>query len=271
MAASREQPRVALVTGAASGIGAAVTAKLAHAGFTVAVADIDERGCDVVVGRLTSLGHLAVALPLDVSDSAAVDDAFDRLVAREGRLDVLVNNAGFIQSPPGTGARVREHARRRSQGEPGVSVGTTVNTTDELWRRHMAVMVDGSFFCTRAALRHMEHARRGAIVNVASMGAFTASPAAPHYAAAKAAVVAFTRSVAHEVATIGIRVNAVAPGPTATAIMGTDPDPTGSFATSTAIGRLATPDEIAEVVEFLCSERASFCVGETFTVSGGFA
>jgi 3-oxoacyl-[acyl-carrier protein] reductase len=158
---------------------------------------------------------------------------------------------------------------RRAAGQPGGSFSVTVNTTDTLWREHMAVMLDGVFYGTRAALRHMEPQGAGAIVNTASIGAFYPAPDYPFYAAAKAGVVAFTRSVAHEVAGAGIRVNAVAPGSTATAIMGNTE--TGSFSSRNACGRIGQPSEIAEAILFLASDRASYSFGEILSVSGAWA
>jgi 3-oxoacyl-[acyl-carrier protein] reductase len=134
----------------------------------------------------------------------------------------------------------------------------------------MSTLLDGVFYCTRAALRIMEPVGSGAIVNVSSMGAFQRSPTAPHYAAAKAGVVAFTRAVGQEVAGAGIRVNAVAPGPFDTDIAGRLSDGARSaLADMVPLGRLGDPAEFAEVVLFLASDDASFCVGEVFTVSGG--
>jgi 3-oxoacyl-[acyl-carrier protein] reductase len=209
-------------------------------------------------------------LPFDVSLSSQVEEAVAHLVGVTGRLDVLVNNAGFLQFPPDMRKRVGAWEAARLRGEAWGSLASTTSTDDELWRGTMSVMLDGVFYCTRAALRWMEQSKSGAIVNVSSMGAYQRSPTAPHYAAAKAGVIAFTRSVGQEVAGAGIRVNAVAPGPFATEIAGRLPDGVKSpLAMTVPGGKLGNPSELAAVVLFLASDEASFCAGEVFTVSGG--
>jgi 3-oxoacyl-[acyl-carrier protein] reductase len=262
--------KVALVTGAGQGLGLAVASALASEGALVAVNDIDASLCEHVVAEITARGERALSLPFDVSSSSQVDDAVAHLVGETGRLDVLVNNAGFLRFPRDMRKRVRAWEDAQQRGEPWGSLETTTSTDDETWRTTIAVMLDGVFYCTRAALRVMEPAKSGAIVNVSSMGAFQRSPTAPHYAAAKAGVIAFTRSVGQEVAGAGIRVNAVAPGPFATDIAGRLPSGvTSPLAMTVPSGRLGEPSELAEVVLFLASDEASFCVGEVFTVSGG--
>ena len=176
----------------------------------------------------------------------------------------------------------REEGCRRSLG----LLESTVNTDDELWYFHMRVMADGVFFCIRAALREMEKVGSGAIVNVASTGAYERAAELPYYGAAKAVVVSLTRSIGLEVAGAGIRVNAVSPGPVDTNIFGNNrvgrarptpaldnlPSPDQSSAGSAGavpLGRFARPDEIASAILYLASEEASFCCGEIFPVTGG--
>jgi 3-oxoacyl-[acyl-carrier protein] reductase len=269
MADSEFQDKVVVVTGAGSGIGYATARRFANSGAIVGVNDVNPDRAYEAAREFNDTGGRCEPLVFDVTDSRSVDKAVDTLVAREGRLDVMINNAGMIRSVPGHGERRAAMMERRAAGHPGGSLSVTVNTSDTLWREHMAVMLDGVFYGTRAALRHMEVQGFGAIVNTASIGAFNPAPDYPFYAAAKAGVVAFTRSVAHEVAGAGIRVNAVAPGSTATAIMaGTE---TGSFSSRNASGRIGRPEEIAEAIAFLASERASYCYGEILTVSGAWA
>jgi 3-oxoacyl-[acyl-carrier protein] reductase len=269
MADTEFRDKVVVVTGAGSGIGYATARRFAAAGAIVGINDVNPERAYDAARDFNATGGQCEPMVFDVTDSHGFDHAIDSLVAREGRLDVVVNNAGMLRSVPGHGERRAAVMERRAAGLPGGSFGVTVNTSDTLWREHMAVMVDGVFFGTRAALRHMEPQGFGAIVNTASIGAFHPAPDYPYYAAAKAAVAAFTRSVGHEVAGAGVRVNAVAPGSTATAIMeGTD---TGSFASRNACGRIGRPEEIAEAIAFLASERASYCFGEILTVSGAWA
>ena len=263
------QDKVVIVTGAGSGIGFATARRFADSGAIVGVNDVSAERAYDAARECNDVGGRCEPLVFDVTDSRSVDQAVDTLVAREGRLDVYVNNAGMIRSVPGHGERRAAVMELRAHGQPGGSLSVTVNTSDTLWREHMAVMLDGVFYGTRAALRHMELQGFGAIVNTASIGAYHPAPDYPFYAAAKAGVVAFTRSVAHEVAGAGIRVNAVAPGSTATAIMaGTE---TGSFSARNACGRIGRPEEIAEAIAFLASDRASYCFGEILTVSGAWA
>ena len=263
------QDKVVVVTGAGSGIGLATARRFSESGAMVGLNDVDPERAYDAARECNTAGGRCEPLVFDVTDSRSVDLAIDTFVAHEGRIDVLVNNAGMIRSVPGHGERRAAVMDRRAEGHAGGSLSVTVNTSDTLWREHMAVMLDGVFYGTRAALRHMELQGFGAIVNTASIGAFYPAPDYPFYAAAKAGVVAFTRSVGHEVAGAGIRVNAVAPGSTATAIMaGTE---TGSFSSRNACGRIGRPEEIAETIAFLASDRASYCFGEILTVSGAWA
>ena len=219
--------------------------RFAREGAAVVVADIDEAHVGLVAKQIRDAGGHAVAKTVDVSIASEVDALVRAAVREFGRIDIMMNNAAAPHGAP------------------------VADTTDADWRRVMSVTLDGVFYGTRAALRHMEPQGFGAIVNTASIGAFHPAPDYPFYAAAKAGVVAFTRSVGHEVAGAGIRVNAVAPGSTATAIMiGTD---TGSFSSRNACGRIGRPEEIAEAIAFLASERASYCFGEILSVSGAWA
>ena len=235
--------RIALVTGAASGIGRATAESLAERGAIVVVSDLDADGCADVVREIEGRGLAASPRTLDVTSSGAVDAAIDDIVTTHGRLDVLVNNAGLLRTPPGTGRRAREWDRQRSSGEDAVSMGTTVRTTDELWRLHMSVMVDGVFFCTRAALRHMEGARAGAPSSTSRRSA-RSHPRPPRRTTprqkprwSRSPVRSPTRS-----RPIGIRVNVVAcRGRPRPPIMGVAPSDAGTFAADTASGRLAEP------------------------------
>jgi 3-oxoacyl-[acyl-carrier protein] reductase len=260
---------VALVTGAGSGIGRATAIRLGLERARVGVNDVDETRAAETVELVVAAGGTAESVIFDVADPDAVDGGVDDFVGRHGQLDIMVNNAGFLRSVPGHADRRLIVDNRRADGQPGGSFGVTVNTSNELWRAHMSVLLDGVFFGTRAALRYMEPQGQGAIVNVSSVGAFHPAPDYPYYAAAKAAVAAFTVSVAHEVAGGGIRVNAVAPGTTSTNI--TAGMATGSSFARARSGRIGRPEEIAEVIVFLASNRASYCFGEIVTVSGAFS
>jgi len=237
--------KVALVTGGAAGIGAAVGRLLAAEGATVVAADLSGGRADDLAAATPGV----VGAALDVTDSAAVDALVDRIVAAHGRLDVLVNSAGSD-----------------TRDDPQV----TVALTDEQWRRTLSSHLDGTFFCTRAALRPMARQGAGVIVNIASMWGIAGVPGQPHYSAAKGGVLGLTRSVAKEVIAQGIRVNAIAPGWVETPRLTALRDEVRRQKTAQApIGRFADADEIARAVLFLVSDDASYLVGATLSANGG--
>lgn len=233
--------RIAIVTGAASGMGAATARLLAEAGATVLGADI--------------ASSAAIALVGDVADSAFCDAAVAKAVARHGRLDILVNAAGVI---------VRADAPA---------------TDDDAWSRQMRINVDGSFFMCRAAIRQMRRQRSGAIVNFGSIWGAAGGKGHVAYATAKGAVHNLTRSLALDHAREGIRVNAVCPGEVDTpmlrgagrAVPLTDAQLAEMADRVVPNGRLAQPDEIGRVVVFLCSDAASYMTGALVPVDGGWS
>ena len=242
----RLEGKVGLVTGGASGIGAAVCRAFDREGATVVVVDIDGAGAERTASEL----RRAVAVPADVTDEVQVDAAVARAVAEFGALDILANIAGDFGDAP--------------LSKPASEV-TAAMTTEE-WRRFLSINLDGTFFFVRAALRVMLPNQSGVIVNTSSINGLEGFPGYPHYSAAKAGVLGLTRAVAKEVVRSGIRVNAVAPGPVDTPL---------ARRTGTAdpkvfpMGRRATADEIAGVVVFLASDQAAYITGETVSVNGG--
>lgn len=261
--------QVVVVTGGASGMGEAFARRLADDGAHVVVADVDEAGAGRVATEIS--GEVAV---FDVSDSRAVDDAVDRIVAHHGRLDVMINNAGI--APPSNPERTRvsiENQMKRLEGRDSETVPTdaTIELSDAEWDRMIKVHLYGVFHGTRAALRHMTPARSGSIINVSSILGLRPMAGAPHYAAAKAGIIAFTKSVAQEVASFGVRVNAVCPGWIDTPLLAPmDPMILGSIRMQIPAGRMGTPGELAELVRFLAGTESSYCVGDVFTASGGW-
>ena len=261
--------RIALVTGAASGIGAAIARAFAGEGASVAVLDIDADGASSLAQELPA----GLAVAADVGDSAQVDAAVERVLGEWGRLDVLVNNAGII----GRAETVRFTARAEAQlgemigGGITTPLDATVSLTDDEWRRMLTTHLDGTFHCTRAALRVMAEQRSGVVINMGSICGIAGCAGSPHYSAAKAGILGFTRAVAKEVAHQGIRVNAIAPGYVDTPLLDVISEPLKmALRMQTPLGRMGTAEEIAAVALFLASDDAAFFVGETISPNGGY-
>jgi 3-oxoacyl-[acyl-carrier protein] reductase len=260
--------KVAVVTGGGSGLGEAISRRLARDGARVAVLDVN-----LDAARLTAdlVGGLAVHA--DVSDSASVDRALVEAEDALGPVDVWVNNAGIAaaaQVERIADVAERQLAEAAEAGAVKTPLDALVRLPDEEWRAMLAVHLDGTFFGTRAAARSMAPRRRGVIVNIASVCGVEGCTGYPHYSAAKAGVIGFTRAVAKELAVQGIRVNVVAPG-----FLESPGTGIGENALRTAqrlrtpLGRFGRSDEIAGTVAFLASEDAAYFVGETLNVNGG--
>jgi NAD(P)-dependent dehydrogenase (short-subunit alcohol dehydrogenase family) len=241
--------RVAWITGGASGIGAAAARVMAREGAAVAVADFDVKRAEDVAARLAANGARAIAIRVDVAQPAQVEAMVQRTVAELGRLDALVNSAGI--SPP----MVPTHEYPLAE-----------------WDRCLAVNLSGTFYAIRAAVPALLATGGGAIVNLSSMMGQIAHPGIPAYVATKHAVVGLTKVVALDYAKQGIRCNAVGPGNTDTPMTrgAMAPDVFEAVGRVAPIGRYGTPEEIAELVSFLCSPRASFITGAYIVADGGF-
>jgi 3-oxoacyl-[acyl-carrier protein] reductase len=260
---------VVVVTGGGSGLGAQFARRLSADGAHVVVGDRDEAAAGKVASEVG--GEAAV---FDVTDSAAFDSAVDRVAAHHGRLDVLINNAGI--APPRAPERDEKafaNAVKRAEGridelEP---LDVTLGMSDAEWDVMIRIHLHGTFFGTRAALRHMMPRRSGSIINVSSIMGLRPAAGAPHYCAAKAGIVALTKSTAQEVAPFGIRVNAVAPGWVDTPLLAPmDPISIAGITAQIPIGRMGRPEELAEVVRFLAGPESSYCIGDVFAASGGW-
>jgi 3-oxoacyl-[acyl-carrier protein] reductase len=244
--------KVAVVTGAARGIGAGVAVKLAADGFAVAVVDLEESAGKETVERITAAGGRAIAVGADVSDSAAVTAAVERIAAELGPPVVLVNNAGVIRD------------------------NMLFKMTDDDWEVVMAVHLRGAFLMTRACQKYMTEAKWGRIVNLSSTSAL-GNRGQANYSAAKAGLQGFTKTVAIELGPFGVTANAIAPGFIATemtaataARMGVDFETfKEGAATQIPVRRVGQPEDIANTVSFFASEGAGFVSGQVIYVAGG--
>jgi 2-hydroxycyclohexanecarboxyl-CoA dehydrogenase len=246
----RLEERIALVTGGASGIGAATARRLAAEGARVAIADLDLDGARAVAGEIDG-----AAVAMDVADAASVRAGVAEAEEALGPIDVLVNNAGTDR------------------------FAFFVHTDEELWDFVLGVNLRGTIAVTHAVLAGMQSRGRGAIVNVASEAGRVGSQGSVIYSAAKGGVIAFTRAVARESARYGIRVNAVAPGPIETPLLNAAEEIYGEIGArlkqgmidATAMHRAGQPEEVAATIAFLASEDASYLTGQTLNVSGGLS
>ncbi|MFH1344251.1 MAG: SDR family oxidoreductase [Pseudomonadota bacterium] len=239
--------KVALVTGAARGIGLAVTKRFLAEGWRVALLDIEGA---LLAGAVAGLKNpdATMALPCDVSDSGAVADAVAKVGARFGRLDALVNNAGIAVFAP------------------------LLETSDADWKRVLEINLTGPFLCTKAAVPLMREFGGGAVVNITSISAVRASTLRSAYGTSKAGLAHLTKQLAVELASLGIRVNGVAPGPVETAMAKQvhTPEIRADYHDAIPLNRYGLEEELAEAVFFLCSDRASYITGQILAVDGGF-
>jgi NAD(P)-dependent dehydrogenase (short-subunit alcohol dehydrogenase family) len=246
--------KVAVVTGAGSGIGRAAAARFAREGAAVAVVDLAADAAKEAVAQIAGAGGTAAAFEANVADPVQVAGAFEQISNEFGHIDVLYNNAGCNSS------------------------GSVADATDEDWDRSFAVNAKGTFLCSRAAARSMLASGGGSIINQGSVAALVGVANFASYCAAKGAVVALTRSMSVDLAPRGIRVNFICPGTVYTPLM--EPmlrargggDMAAGLALTVAkypIGRLGTPEDIAAVALFLASDDSSFMTGSVVTADGG--
>ncbi len=246
----RLEGRIALVTGGASGIGAATCRRLAGEGARVAVTDMNASGAGEVAAEVNGMPY-----EMDVRDGPGIAAAVKAVEDELGPIDILVNNAGYDE------------------------FGFFVNTDEAMWDRVLGVNLRGVIAVTHAILPGMQERRRGRIVNVASEAGRVGSSGSGIYSAAKAGVIGFTKAVAREAARYGVTCNAVAPGPIETPLLMAAPEALGDVGQklvdvmvgSTVLRRLGQPDEVAAAITFLASDDASFVTGQALGVSGGLA
>ena len=238
--------RTAIVTGAAAGIGEAIAIRLANAGATVAVADVNLSGAQRVAAALPN--H-SFAIEANVADAASVARAVEQVLQQTGRIDILVNNAGIA----GPAAFIWEQ-------------------TDEDWQRNIAINLTGAFNFCRAVIPHMRSRSYGRIVNIASIAGKEGNPRMTPYSATKAGVIGLTKALGKEVATDGICVNAVSPAVVQTQILDQlTPEQVAYMIDKIPMRRTGKPAEIASVVHFLASSECSFVTAQCYDASGGRA
>jgi meso-butanediol dehydrogenase / (S,S)-butanediol dehydrogenase / diacetyl reductase len=246
--------RAAIVTGGASGIGRAIAAALKDQGVTIAIADLDG---DAAVRTAAELGAGAIGLAMDVAQRSSVEDGFSEVLAGLGRCDILIANAGVSSMRP------------------------ALDLSDEDWDFNFRVNARGVFLTNQIAARHFTRIGSGCIVNTASLAAKVGAPLLAHYSASKFAVLGWTQALARELAPLGIRVNAVCPGFVRTSMQSREVEWEASmrgvtpaqviadYIAQTPLGRLEQPEDVADVVAFLCSDGARFMTGQGVNVTGG--
>jgi NAD(P)-dependent dehydrogenase (short-subunit alcohol dehydrogenase family) len=250
--------QVAVVTGAAQGLGMGIAEELARRGATVLLADVQLARVVEAAASLSGQGLNTKGIELNIADSSQVGRCFQQVVESHARLDILVNNAGV-----------------------GQNVAPVVELSDEEWQRVLGITLTGTFYCCRAAARIMEKQGSGAIVNIASINGQNPAALVAAYNVAKAGVISLTRTLALELAAYGVRVNAVCPGPVYTEFNRTVMAQRGRslnlseeqmierIRASIPLGRWGEPGDIANVVAFLCSKDSAWMTGEVVRVSGG--
>ena len=269
--------KVALITGAGSGIGRAIATLFAQEGARVIANDVNEKAARETVEALGAARSGARAIRADVADSGEVKAMFAEVEREFGSLDVLVNNAGIGSAETSTADRDRLRERSDTRimellGGQGIQThwDITQTMTDETWHRMIAVHLDGTFFCTREALRLMSRRDQGVIINLSSVAGLMGLENVPHYSAAKAGILGFTRAVAREVGSRKIRVNAICPGFIDTPMTQPMSDLMRKAVIGrTPLGRYAEPGEVAQTALFLASDDSSFFTGQWLSPNGG--
>ena len=241
--------RVAIVTGSARGIGQAIALKLAEVGATVVVNDIGEaEPLESVAEEIRAMNRQSLAVIADVSSSTEVANLVDKAINTYGKVDILVNNAGITRDQ------------------------LVLRMSDEDWDTVLNVDLKSAFFCTRAVLRSMLKQRWGRIISITSIVGEVGNPGQANYAAAKAGIIGFTRSIAKEVASRGITANAIAPGFIDTKLtQQLEEKQAQELLKRIPLGYLGSPRDVAEAVAFLASEEARYITGQVLNVDGGMA
>ncbi len=241
------QNKVALVTGGSRGIGRAVSLRLASDGVKLAINyKSDRKSADLVVGLVKEMGVEALSVQADVSDSSQVDVMVDQVISEFGNVDILVNNAGIIHD------------------------SLLMRMSEDVWDEVLNTNLKGTYNCTKAVLRYMVRQRWGRVINVVSVVGIEGNPGQSNYAASKAGVIAFSRSIAKEVASRNITVNSVAPGYISTEIVADlNPEFKELILSRIPQNKFGTVEDVSNMVGYLASEEANYITGEVIRVDGG--
>ncbi|MBS3918650.1 MAG: 3-oxoacyl-[acyl-carrier-protein] reductase [Deltaproteobacteria bacterium] len=238
--------KVALVTGAAQGIGKAIALLLAKNGAGVVVSDINLEKAQETANEIQGMGRRSFAIKVNVADLKDVERMVEAIVEQFGRIDILVNNAGITRDR------------------------LILRMTEEDWDAVLNVNLKGTFNCTKAAIRHMSKQKSGKIVSIASVSGEMGNPGQANYAASKAGVIGFTKTIAREFAGRGINVNAIAPGYIQTPMTDAVPEKAKEeLKRMIPMERLGQPEDVAQAVLFLVSENSSYITGQVLNVNGG--
>ncbi|HEX4947721.1 MAG TPA: SDR family NAD(P)-dependent oxidoreductase [Blastocatellia bacterium] len=239
--------KTAVITGAGSGIGRAIALRFAAEGARIIIAELNEANGTETAHLIQAQGGAAMAVTTDVSDPASVAQLFQAIDAQGWSVDILVNNAG-----------------------QGGTLTPLHQLTDEAWQAMLATHLNGTFYCSRAALNRMIPNQTGAIINIASVAGLAGMPMGASYSAAKAGIIGFTKAAGKEVARFGIRINAIAPGWVETPILDNLPGKLRDGMVGTVpLGRIGQPEEIAALALFLASEESSYVIGQVISPNGG--
>jgi len=241
--------KVAIITGSGRGIGKAIAMKLAEVGATIVINDVGDAGpAEQTVAEIKSLGRQSMAVMADVSSTADVVKLVDATISAYGKVDILVNNAGITRDQ------------------------LAMRMTDEDWDKVLAIDLKSVFLCTRAVLRPMLKQRSGKIISISSIVGIIGNASQANYAAAKAGIIGFTKTIAKEMGSRGITANAVAPGFIDTPMTQALPEERRKIMLNgIPLGYLGTPRDVAEAVAFLASEEARYITGQVITVDGGIS
>lgn len=268
----RLKNKVALITGGSRGLGASIAKHFFNEGAKIILCDIDIKKANEIANELNGKAYF-----MDVSDSKNVEDIFSNIKSEFNQLDILVNNAGingFENRQDLLDDRMKVNNLQNKEfsetGKINSHFDVTVSMTDDDWHKMIAVHLNGTFFCTREALKIMNNQESGSIINMGSVLGTTGGPSSPHYSAAKAGILGFTRATARELASRNIRVNAIAPGYIDTDMTSSLGDVKKIVKSATPMKRFGVAEDIAWAAVYLASQESKFVTGQTISPNGGF-